>query len=249
MSPLDALVGISISEPADSELATRGVTLDHVHHAYVELARQILASGGALAYGGNPQASEPNYVRILLTLLHTYSKRDRPPRDRIQIYLAAPIWRQLTTPERARMRVLATLNPIDPAEGEPADPARDFTAMRVAMTDATDARVIIGGRLRGPFAGRWPGIIEEAYLTLQAGKPLFVAGGLGGAAALVADLIRGHVRPDLELADAAMLPDAFLGADLRNGLHPEENALLLQTADLDLLVALILRGLLMLARD
>ena len=36
-----------------------------------------------------------------------------------------------------------------------------------------------------------PGIIEEALYTLRAGKPLYIAGGFGGAGALLADIING----------------------------------------------------------
>jgi hypothetical protein len=117
------------------------------------------------------------------------------------------------------------------------------------MTAGTDARIVVGGRVVPPFVGIWPGVVEEAYLTLEAGQPLFVAGGLGGGAALVADLIGGIARPDAGLEDEPRLRETFAGADLRNGLSDEENALLFTTADLDLLVALILRGLRTLADD
>lgn len=243
MSPLAATVAISVSEPEERELAARGLAGEHVHHAYVELARQILAAGGSLAYGGNPRAGEPNYVQILLALLRTYSKPDRPPAERIQLYLAAPVWREMTTTDRARIRVLATLNEV-PSAGDELGPAGpDFTLMREAMAAATTARIILGGRLQGPFGGRWPGIVEEAYLTIGADRPLYIVGGLGGAAALVADLVRRCEPADDGLADVETLRAAIGGADLRNGLTTEENELLFETADLDLIVGLILRGL------
>jgi hypothetical protein len=243
-------VAISISAPEESQLAARGLSLDHVRHAYIELARQILARGGSLAYGGNPLADKPSYVQILIALLRTYSNPDRPPPERIQLYLAAPIWRKLGSDVRAELCNFATLTEVDAVAGAPLEVAGGqpglgphFTAMREAMAAETDARVVLGGRLEKPFAGRWPGIVEEAYLTQRCGRPLYVAAGLGGAAALVADLIRGRERPDIDLADEATLRAAFEHADLHNGLTSEENALLFETADLDLVVALVLRGL------
>lgn len=237
---MDALLSISISAPDESELASRGLSFDHVRHAYVELARQVLAAGGSLAYGGRPRNSQPNFVNILLALLRTYSKPDRPAAERIKLFLAAPNWRELTVGDRAELQALGSLTEIEPSPEGLA--ALDLTAMRAAMTEAADARVLLGGATSG-YAGRWPGIIEEAYLALQASQPLYIAGGLGGAASLAADLVCGRERTDVELVDAVKLREAFEGAELNNGLADDENERLFETVDLDLIVGLILRGL------
>jgi hypothetical protein len=234
-------IAISISSPPDGELAARGLNLDHVRHAYVELARQILAGGGSLAYGGNPLSADPNYFQVLLALLHTYSMHDRPSRTRIRNYVAAHLWSEMTATARADIAGFMTLVRVPPAAAD-ADRAANYTAMREAMTANSDARIILGGRLE-EFSGRWPGVVEEAYLTLKAGRPLDVAGGLGGAASVVADLLRERDRPDIKLAVTQELRDTFAGVDLRNGLTAEENELLHSTTDLDLMTALILRGL------
>jgi hypothetical protein len=68
--------------------------------------------------------------------------------------------------------------------------AADFTAMRQRMTAETDVRIVMGGRMTGQ-QGRWPGVVEEAYLAIRAGQPLFIAGGLAGAAARVAGAVQG----------------------------------------------------------
>jgi len=47
-----------------------------------------------------------------------------------------------------------------------------------------------GGRTSGA-AGRYPGVIEEAFLALRASKPLYLAGILGGATRQVIDAIEG----------------------------------------------------------
>jgi hypothetical protein len=219
---VNACVGISVSEPGTAELEARGLSHAHVHHAFVEIARQILAAGGSLAYGGDLRAG--GYTASLLSLLRTYSDPDRPATERIRLYFGAPAWRKLRAADFAELRTLST--PIKvAAAGRGSAPAADFTAMRERMTAETDARVVVGGLLAG-YVGAQPGVVEEAELALRAGKPLLVAGGLGGAAARVADSLRE--RP---------------ATDLRNGLDAEENAVLFATADLDLIVALILRGL------
>jgi hypothetical protein len=44
--------------------------------------------------------------------------------------------------------------------------------------------------------GRYPGVVEEALLAVQEGKPLFLAGLLGGAARLVITAIEGQDMPE-----------------------------------------------------
>jgi hypothetical protein len=45
--------------------------------------------------------------------------------------------------------------------------------MREAMVERTDARIVLGGRVSG-HQGKYPGIFEEAYVTLCAQKPLYL---------------------------------------------------------------------------
>ena len=70
-----------------------------------------------------------------------------------------------------------------------------YCDMRRVMAKHTDARIVMGGNAAPKpvdpkgYGGRYPGIVEEAGRTLEADKPLYVLGGLGGAAALVAELL------------------------------------------------------------
>ena len=67
-----------------------------------------------------------------------------------------------------------------------------FSLARKAMTDVSDARVLLGGKmglLNDPsdaYQGAMPGIIEEAILALEAGLPCVPLGAFGGAARDVA---------------------------------------------------------------
>lgn len=83
--------------------------------------------------------------------------------------------------------------------------ARGLTLMRERQAAETDARVVLGGMV-GPtekampdgsrelnwYSGRIPGVAEEAIATPRAGKALFLCGGFGGAAAMLATLIQGR---------------------------------------------------------
>lgn len=59
---------------------------------------------------------------------------------------------------------------------------------RLAVTDASVARFVVAGE-RFEHKGRFPGISEEVMLTLAQAKPVYIAGGFGGAAADVGSLL------------------------------------------------------------
>src|SRR5690606_12847315 len=57
--------------------------------------------------------------------------------------------------------------------------ARGLTHLRRRLTATTNARLCIGGKLGGS-QGRYPGIVEEALLAIEAKQPLYVSGLFGG---------------------------------------------------------------------
>lgn len=76
-----------------------------------------------------------------------------------------------------------------------------FTAIRAHLPAFCDARAIIGGKLQRRdsqhphgYQGILPGIIDEALATVRARQPLYLAGGFGGAAALLAWRM-GYINP------------------------------------------------------
>jgi len=72
------------------------------------------------------------------------------------------------------------------------DSVSAYSAARKAMTEVSDARVVLGGKmglLNNPgdtYHGAMPGIIEEAIFALEAGMPCVPLGAFGGAARDVA---------------------------------------------------------------
>jgi SLOG cluster2 len=67
---------------------------------------------------------------------------------------------------------------------------------KVETVPAVVARVLLGGNV-ARYAGFMPGLFEEALVTLQERRPLYVLGGFGGAAEVLADamLAPGGERP------------------------------------------------------
>lgn len=97
---------------------------------------------------------------------------------------------------------------------------RGLTLMRQQMTRETQARLVIGGKLAG-FSGLYPGVVEEAWLSIVANQddsaaatrhPLFLVGSLGGAAQAVIDLLDGKDRS--EVRQPSLGPNAPALADI-----------------------------------
>jgi hypothetical protein len=185
-------VGISVSDSAD--LPRLGLSPAHCELAVAELARGIFISGGTIVYGG--RLVPRGFTDILIDELRRY----REDRDALILCVPESEHRRLSNDELVRHErelhtsaVLVCLDtngePIDITTrafaSSPTDVATALTGMRRFVTRRCDARVIVGGKLRG-FQGELPGVIEEATLSVEAGQPLYVAGGFGGAAAAVA---------------------------------------------------------------
>ncbi|MBU0555684.1 MAG: hypothetical protein KKD64_11390 [Alphaproteobacteria bacterium] len=78
-----------------------------------------------------------------------------------------------------------------------------FSLARRAVTDLSDARVVLGGKMgildlpHDKYQGNAPGIAEEAIMALEARQPMIPLGAFGGAArdvAIALDLLSGDAR-------------------------------------------------------
>lgn len=190
-------VGLSVSESAD--LDTLGLSERHCRLVVAELTRAILLAGGTVVYGG--RLKPEGYTRVLLDEIQRFKEGTAS----VEIVLAEPEFRD-TSPEALdetmqRLGALGTLRFVGHSgqelslrdksrQADEHDAADAYTAMRKFVARNTDARVIVGGQLAG-YKGHEPGIIEEARLSLEAGTELYIAGGYGGAAALLAIAARG----------------------------------------------------------
>jgi hypothetical protein len=217
LRPADALLGlrlgVSVSDSAD--LGALGLLPRHAELALAEIARSVLTGRGGLVYGG--QVKPAGFTQFLMHEVERYGSHI----DALTLCLAEPEHRQLSCEElRALDQSLGPrgqvvrldpdgveIGPSTMAQG--AEPAvglnghRDehsYSAMRRHITSISHARVLIGGQL-SDFKGAMPGIIEEAIYAVEAGQPLYVVAGFGGAAALVAEA--------LDIDDLSWAADSF----------------------------------------
>jgi hypothetical protein len=249
-------------------MAALGLAPEHLRDAMAEIARHLLAMGARLVYGGDLRAN--GFTELLFELVARY-RRDADVGDAraaVVNYLAWPI---VISKPAAELRDLADelagLAELHFLDGEGADLAPGalddaarptvtdadwadaLTAMRGVLTRASDARIVLGGRIEG-YKGRMPGIAEEALTALEAGQPLFLLGGFGGCARDIAVALKlVPQRANFATWTGHDEFQQFDGTALRNGLTSEENATLVRTVHVDEAVALILRGLLRLAKQ
>ena len=116
--------------------------------------------------------------------------------------------------------------------------------MRTAMRGDIRARIVLGGRVEG-YKGAMPGIAEEAWLSLEAGQPVFLAGGFGGCTRDIAETI-GLAERWAGSRDEWAGRERFrtyTPDDLHNGLSRDENAILARTPHIEEAVTLVSRGL------
>lgn len=278
----DKIIGISISDSED--LTQLGFGKAHLVDAKIEIARHFLSSGMRLMYGGDLR--NDGFTQLLFELVESYTLDEE--REYLINYLAWPLERTLTEKLQAslseRIKFVKPGLPKDidrklkpNAYSRPDDPqkyyvwSRSLTAMRESMIEENDARIVLGGKTGG-FKGKYPGVIEEIYLSIKAQKPLFIIGAFGGASKDAIDALMGKEperlneswqlkkkelrenaeyfnthKPSSEKAiDYSSLIN-FLNekgvTSLNNGLDEEENKRLFKTKHIPEMVSLILKGL------
>jgi hypothetical protein len=192
--PPDTLQGIrlGLSASPSPHLARLGLLEGHFQLALGEMARTVLVLGGRLQYCGHLDRN--SYTLFLIGELKRYGRRDDP----LSIVLSWSVHRRLPLEDIRRIQddlgLLGRITFLDPAGG-PIDPENDRTdappgvstdqiasslsAMRHAAILQIQGRLLIGGRRTG-YEGVMPGVLEEALLSIEAGKPVFLAGGFGG---------------------------------------------------------------------
>lgn len=198
--PPDALDGVTIAVSiSDSpDLGTLGLTEHHVRLTLGEMARVVLRARGRLIYGGALRSG--NYTDFLIEENDRYGHPDSlvitlPWHEHRRVPLSAIERTQRAVSSRGRVLCLSPDGEqVAPGQGRGEGPEADdgsvsradsLSAMRRSVTAEADARVVVGGRL-DDYQGRMPGIVEEALVSIEHGQPLYVVGGFGGAAALVA---------------------------------------------------------------
>ena len=251
-------VAISISESPD--MSVFGLSGAHLRDAMDRLALHLLASGARLAYGGHLRAN--GFTEWLFELVSRYRRETSETQIGVTNYLAWPNHINMSADELEKISnslndtgdlVCLTQNGrfLEPrkwhkrALHQPSEKewATGLTAMRRVMREATQARVVLGGRV-ADYKGTMPGIAEEALLSLQKRQPLFLLGGFGGCTRDIAETLGLVERwSGSRSAWPGRQKFAAFSSDLSNGLSEDENATLARTPHIDQATILVMRGL------
>lgn len=282
-------IAISVSE--SEELEILGLSSEHIKDISIELARYLIVNGATLLYGGDLRVG--GFTEVFSELSFQY-KRQKDRSYRFINYFAFPISKKLSTNYRAEflkkqveakvLEVPKHLGVIDQMkEYQPFISIQDryviaecLTDMRIQMATDCNARIVLGGRQKG-FTGYFPGIVEEAYHSLKANKPIYLLGGYGGAAKSIVDVICGNkpkeltnefqfntkflmefrdwstgrsaVKVDYDYLIAYLQKHTVESISQNNGLSVGENQILFNSTNIHELVFIIIKGLQSISRS
>jgi hypothetical protein len=276
-------IAVSVSE--NEELEQLGLSNQHLKDIMIEVARYLMVNGGTLLYGGH--LKNEGYTRLFAELSFQY-KFLNDTVFRFVNYFPFPNSKSLTLEIRSDfmknqvepiiLEIPDHLGAIDrQREYDPSKNIEDkfifsecFSDMRNIMAQNSHARIVVGGK-QSKFLGYMPGIVEEAYYSLKANKPVYIIGGFGGAAKSLSKVICGELPKELtnefqysdeliqnfkkEYQDKASVPmdydklnHFFKRFNLEvfselNGLSIDENLVLFESQNIHEIIFLLIKGL------
>lgn len=248
--PLEGrVVNLSISQGEDAQRF--GLTPSQVNRVTLQIAAALLGQGASLVFGHDwrrdgvmeaiygfarqvqapaplaPEQSVDDRQPLLRNLLPWPEAPFLPERDIEQLSSTLKVERAGLPPELLPFGGEACLSDSSQRVYRYLR-ARGLTFLRRRLNDESHARVCVGGRRSG-YEGRYPGVVEEAFFAIAAGKPLYLAGFLGGAAEQVIDAVGGKRMTDefcrptgiQALYDAPPIPETSQGTQADRTVDPE----------------------------
>jgi hypothetical protein len=210
------LINLSISESDDS--SQRGFPSSQVNRTTMQVVAALFGQGASVVFGHDwredgimeavygfarqvqapipvsPAEAADDAQPLLWNLLPWPDKPYLPERD----------LEQLSSTLRVELAGLPKELEASDSEARRVGPgnglyqyvrARGLTFLRRRLNTISHVRFCLGGHASG-YAGRYPGVIEEAFLAVSDKKPLYLAGFLGGATKQVVDAIEGKQMTD-----------------------------------------------------
>lgn len=201
------VVGISISE--SEEMERLGFDRREMNRCVVRLSESLLAAGARIAFGHDWRPGGVMEAVAALGVRYFKVRRDNEGRPLSQ----APIINRVEWTRRPFLAELRRHDPAAanelPSErlpmahllegivdvraarqpttssSSPEQPVADgLTEMRKELAELCHLRICLGGKVTG-YSGRKPGIVEEALLTLERGRPVLASTVFGGASRVV----------------------------------------------------------------
>jgi hypothetical protein len=245
--PLEGMaVGISISEAED--LASTGFTPDDINLVTVELCRRLVALGAQVVLG---HQWRPGGIMEKVTSFAQAYHMDSGGSGQPIVHnvMAWPDKASLSEYDREQLQDLVRI--YEPEE--PLERGLALSVMRKRITRIAKARICLSGKMKS-YEGSMPGLIEEAFLSINEGQPVYLSAMMGGAAAALVECIRGqrevHTLFPRETQLAVEIPSLFdSNPDQRYEaianlcrLYPDELKQLFNAQNLDTIIQVSTRG-------
>ena len=194
-------IALSMAVGPHAPRALAGVTAHgfnelHLRDAIAQLTLVLVRSGARLGYGG--RLDRRGVTAFLAETIALHNRLGAGTVVRPLLF-----GRDDEAPSGLDVEVVPCKPVVPPGSGR-ADVAVTYSTKRVAMAARCDARVAFGGMTR-LYVGRFPGVLEECWHMLKAGKPVYVIGAFGGGAELVAQALLGTLPPGWAVDEEARL--------------------------------------------
>lgn len=276
---------IAISVSASENLEYLGLSTQHLDDISIEIARYLIVNGATMLYGGDLR--QGGFTNLFSELSYQY-KFLHDKECRFLNYFPFPNSKGLTIDVKANfikqqvkpiiLEVPAHLGEIDKNRNYlPLENVEDryiysecFTDMRIKMASECDARILLGGKQKN-YMGYIPGVIEEAYHTLEAKRPIYLIGGFGGAIKSLINIIlkqnpkeltnefqfdseflrefrsfckgKSSLNLDYDFLVGYFQKHTVESISEQNGLSVEENNILFESKNIHEIVFLLIKGL------
>src|SRR5258708_6767447 len=199
----NARIGLSVSE--NEELGILGFSRIHLEDLTIEIVRHLLINNITLLYGGDLRRE--GYTELFSDLAYQYRTINDSKKVHFINYFSYPIYCQLTKQneldfKRNRTDIIRVRPPVElqianevylapNTLGAKYIWAKSLTKTRQTMIENSEGRILVGGKCDN-YLGKIPGIVEEAKITLECKKPLYLIGALGGASLQVINALKGN---------------------------------------------------------
>jgi hypothetical protein len=192
--------------PTFDRAITRGTGLTdcHLQDVLNSIVVTTVHSGARIAYGGDFRRA--GFSQLLSDLLLSRRRLGSSANTELLSYLRP--YREDPSNTEAKEEIEYSPVIVEMPAGAAPNVDDDVQqnvwhlAMREAMAESTEARILLGGKTRprsvagkDGYSGPWPGVLEEACRTLRRNRGLFVIGGFSGAAGSIADMLRTGTIP------------------------------------------------------
>ncbi|WP_196596019.1 TIR domain-containing protein [Pectinatus frisingensis] len=215
----DKNIGMSISNPDDSDLKKIGQNDKHLKKLAQIFSKYLLGSGASLIYGGDLR--KDGFTEKLILEAQILKDRLKSHDIHIKNYLAWPIYLNDSDDvkkwkaEYKGILAMINVNIGDKVENMVTSKdkflfpdsetncyiwSQSLTKMRETMIGDCNARICAGGKDKN-YKGKMPGVLEEIIIASEKKLPIYLLGGFGGIVHSVCDIIENnHVSDNLSLS-------------------------------------------------